>query len=313
VPAGSSTQAEVPQWTEPLIRRLIGRRADGDPRARLQAVLDGWRDEVGQNRLPIDVHGIASARGIRVRPATPGDWEGRVYAERDGVVIEVDPRQSLARQRFTIAHELVHTAFPGFRRERRYRVDEDLDLALFSRNRGEEELLCDWGAGVLLMPEQLIWSHRADQGLRAIEALARAAKVSLEAAASRLVERSRRPVAFLVLEGGSAGDAEGLRVRYTKVQDLPLFVPRNARALPDSVVAMAARSGRRERGVGRLPSRSRRLFHIEAKSYPVGRGGSARERVLVIALPVHPSRSQATGGATRSRASRPSRQTSPYL
>ncbi len=287
MPAGSSTEA--PQWSEPLIRRLVGRRADSDPRARLQHVLDAWREEADQDRLPIDVHGIASMRGIRVRPATPGDWEGRVYAERDGVVIEVDSRQSIAHQRFTIAHELAHTAFPGFARERRYRVDEDLTVALFARNRGEEERLCDWGAGVLLMPEQLIWSYRADQGLRAIETLARAAKVSLEAAASRLVERSRRPVAFLVLDGDSAG---GLRVRYAKVHDLPLFVPRNAAVRPDSVAAMAARSGRRERGIGRLPSRSRRLFHVEAKSYPVGRGRSARERVLVIALPVHPVRSQ---------------------
>jgi hypothetical protein len=290
VPAGSSTQAEVPQWSEPLIRRLIGRRADGDPRPPLQAVLDGWRAEAGQDRLPIDVHGIASVRGIRVRTAVPGDWEGRVYAEPDGVVIEVDGRQSLARQRFTIAHELMHTAFPGFSRERRYRVDEDLAVALFARNRGEEEQLCDWGAGLLLMPEQLIWSHRADQGLRAVEALARAAKVSLEAAASRLVERSRRPVAFLVLDGGSAGQTDELRVRYAKVQGLSLFVPRNAPLSSDSVPAMAARSGRRERGDGRLPGRSRRLFHIEARSYPVGRGKSARERVLVLALPVHPSR-----------------------
>jgi hypothetical protein len=290
VPAGSSTPAETPLWSEPLIHRLAGRRADGDPRPRLQAILDGWRDDAGQDRLPIDVHGIASARGIRVRPSTPGDWEGRVYAERDGVVIEADPRRSLARQRFTIAHELAHTAFPGFSRERRYRVDEDLADALFARNRGEEERLCDWGAGVLLMPEQLIWSHRADQGLRAIEGLARAAKVSLEAAASRLVERSQRPVAFLVLDGHSAGHADGLRVRYAKVQDLALFVARSAPAAPDSVAALAARSGRRERGVGRLPSRSRRLFHLEAKSYPIGRGGSARERVLMIALPVHPSR-----------------------
>jgi hypothetical protein len=287
VPAGSSTQAEATRWSDPLIRRLAGRRADGDPRPHLQAILDGWRDEAGQDRLPIDVQGIASARGVRVRPSTPGDW----YAdERDGVVIEADPRQSVARQRFTIAHELVHTAFPGFSRERRYRVDEDLAGALFARNRGEEERLCDWGAGVLLMPEQLIWSHRADQGLRAIEALARAAKVSLEAAASRLVERSQRPVAFLVFDGPAAGQADGLKVRYAKVRDLPLFVARNVTAAPDSVAAMAARSGRRERGVGRLPSRSRRLFHIEAKSYPVGRGTSARERVLVIALPVHPSR-----------------------
>jgi Zn-dependent peptidase ImmA (M78 family) len=289
VPAGNWTQAEPPRWSEPLVRRLAGRRADGDPRPPLRAILDGWRAETGQDRLPIDVLGIASARGIRVRATAPGVGDGRVYAERDGVVIEVDGRQSQARQRFTVAHELVHTAFPGFARERRYRADDDLAAALFARTRDEEELLCDWGAGVLLMPDELIWSHRAEQGLRAVEALARAAKVSLEAAACRLVERSEQPVAFLVLDGDDAGD---LRVRNAKTQGLPLFVPRNARVRADSVPARAARSGRRERDRGVLPGRSRRQFHVEAKSYPLGRGGSARERVLMIALPVHPSRSQ---------------------
>lgn len=289
MPAGSSTQADAPRWSEPLSRRLAGRRADGDPRPRLQSILDGWRAETGQDRLPIDVHGIASARGIKVRPTAPGVGDGRVYAERDGVVIEVDGSQSQVRQRFTIAHELAHTAFPGFTRERRYRADEDLSLALFARSRGEEEHLCDWGAGVLLMPEQLIWSYRAEQGLKAVESLARAAKVSLEAAAVRLVDRSDRPVAFLVLDQDAKGQ---LRVRSAKVQQLPLFVPRNARVREESVAALAARSGKRERGEGRLPGRSRRLFHIEAKSYPLGRGTSARERVLVIALPVHPSRSR---------------------
>ena len=289
MPAGSSTQADAPRWSEPLIRRLAGRRADGDPRPRLKAILDGWRAETGQERLPIDVHGIASTRGIKVRATAPGVGDGRVFAERGGVVIEVDSRQSQVRQRFTIAHELVHTAFPGFTRERRYRTDEDLAAALFARNRDEEELLCDWGAGVLLMPGELIWSYRAEQGLKAVEALARAANVSLEAAACRLVERSEQPVAFLVLDG----DGE-LRVRSAKVHGLPSFVPRNARVREESVAALAARSGKRERGEGRLPGRSRRLFHLEAKSYPIGRGASARERVLVIALPRHPSRANPT-------------------
>ena len=76
----------------------------------------------------------------------PG-WDGRVYVDEAGrVTVEVDGRQAPVRQRFTVAHELLHTAFPGFRRERRYRVDDDLELALFSRSRAEEEQLCDWGA-----------------------------------------------------------------------------------------------------------------------------------------------------------------------
>ena len=163
-----------------------------DPREQLRELLDGWRREAGQERLPIDVEGLAAARGIRVERVAAAGWDGRVSVDDAGrVTVEVDERQALVRQRFTVAHELAHTALPGFRSERRFRVDDDLERALFApSSRAEEEQLCDWGASVLLMPEELTWSYRADQGLRAVERLARDAKVSLEAAGLRLVERS---------------------------------------------------------------------------------------------------------------------------
>lgn len=269
---------------EQLVERLLGGRAGAaaDPRARLGALLDGWRREVGQERLPIDVEGLASARGIRVERVAAGGWDGRVYVAQDGrVTVEVDARAPHVRRRFTVAHELVHTAFPGFAKERRYRVDDDLERALFARSRSEEERLCDWGAGVLLMPDELTWSYRADQGLRAVERLARDADVSLEAAGLRLVERSAKPAVFVV-----AGQAEdGLRVRYAHAGGERVFVPRGAPIPPGSALARAAASGRRERAVEPLPGRSRRAFHVEAKSYPTGRGASARERVLALAWP----------------------------
>jgi len=281
VPAASSTTAEHAE-REPVVERLVGRRADGDPHPRLKAILDRWRVEAGQEKLPVDVFGLASLRGIRVEKVESSDWEGRVYVDPRGrPIIEVNGRHALARQRFTVAHELAHTAFPGFTSDRRYRVDGDLADAAFARNRSEEERLCDWGAGMLLMPDDLIWSYRADQGLRAIEKLARDAKVSLEAAANRLIEASRKPAVFLVLED----DGSDLRVRYAKVQDLSLFVPRAFRVHDSSVFRHAARTGARERDTGSLPGRSRRLFHIEAKSYPVGRGAAAGERVLAVAFP----------------------------
>lgn len=282
MPAASSTTADQ---REPVVERLVGRRADGDPHPRLKAILDRWRADAGQDKLPVDVFGLASLRGIRVEKVESGDWEGRVYVDPGGrPIIEVNGRHALARQRFTVAHELAHTAFPGFTAERRYRVDGDLASAAFARSRGEEERLCDWGAAVLLMPDDLIWSYRADQGLRAVEKLARDAKVSLEAAANRLIEASRKPVVFLVLEA----DGADLRVRYAKVQGLSLFVPRGLRVREVSVFMRAARSGACERDTGRLPSRSRRLFHVEAKSFPVGRGAAAGERVLALAFPASP-------------------------
>lgn len=285
MPAASSTTAERGEPREPVVERLVGRRADGDPQPRLRAILDRWRVEAGQEKLPVDIFGLASMRGIRVENVESGDWEGRVYVDPRGrPIIEVNGRHALARQRFTVAHELAHTAFPGFAADRRYRVDSDLAGAVFARNRSEEERLCDWGAGMLLMPDDLIWSYRADQGLRAVEKLARDAKVSLEAAASRLIEASRKPAVLLVLEA----DGADLKVRYAKVQGLRLFVPRGLRVDDASVFRRAATTGARERDTGRLPSRSRRRFHIEAKSFPLGRGAAAGERVLALAFPASP-------------------------
>lgn len=293
MPPASSTTTEAPR--EALVERLVGSRADGSPKPRLEAILDRWRADAGQDKLAIDVLGLASARGIRVKEVASPGWDGRVYVDPDGrLVIEVDRDHSAARQRFTLAHELAHTAFPGFTTDRRYRIDEDLAGAVFARNRSEEERLCDWGAGVLLMPGDLTWSYRADQGLRAVEKLARDAKVSLEAAANRLIDQSRAPAVFLVLENP---DGTGLRVRYAKVKDLKLFVPRGLIVSDTSVFARAAHTGARERDTARLPSRSRRRFHIEAKSFPMGRGANARERVLALAFPERPS-------TTRSPASR---------
>jgi len=211
-----------------------------DARERLRGVLDDWRREHGQTRLPIDVERLAAARGVQ--PAT-----------------DLDDPQALARRRFALAHALARTALPG----------------------AEEEQLCDWGASVLLMPDELTWSYRADQGLRAVERLARDAKVSLEAAGLRLVERGGRPAAFLVADRTE----EGLRVRYARVLDAGPPIPRGAPIPPGSVLARAAASGRRERAAEPLPGGGEQPFHVEAKSYPLGRAGGTRERVLALAWP----------------------------
>lgn len=290
MPVASSTQAEPTR--DALVQRLVGRRTDQDPRPRLTLILDRWREEAGQSRLPIDVFGLASLHGIKLMRTAAAGWDGRVYADADGTtVMEINGAHPLVRQRFTAAHELAHTAFPGFVRDRRYRVDDDLDSALFARNRSEEERLCDWGAGLLLMPDELIWSYRADQGLRAVEKLAGDAKVSLESAATRLIETSHKPAVFLVMQVDKRGQ---LRVRYSKVQQLPLFIARGAWIDKKSVFARAAKTGARERDIGRLPSRSRRLFHIEAKSFPLGRGTNARERILALAWPQNPPQRKAS-------------------
>ncbi|HEU4703614.1 MAG TPA: hypothetical protein VFS37_14120, partial [Conexibacter sp.] len=182
-------------------------------------------------------------------------------ASARGVRVEAEADEPLVRRRFAVAHDLVRTLL-------------------------NDDELCDWGASVLLMPDELTWSYRTDQGLRAVERLARDAKVSLEAAGLRLVERSGTPAAFVV------ADAVGrdLSVRYARVRDLRVLIPRGAAVAPASSLARAARSGRRERAVEPLPGDSQQEFHVEAKSYPTGRGTGARERVLALAWPAQHAR-----------------------
>ena len=102
------------------------------------------------------------------------------------------------RQRFTCAHELIHPAFPGFSRESRYRLDEQVGRNRVERS--EEEYLCDFGAAELLMPSEIVESrYTVQRGLREVQRLGRDAEVSLEAAANRLVELSDGPAALRLL------------------------------------------------------------------------------------------------------------------
>ena len=45
-------------------------------------------------------------------------FAGRIYAEASGqLVMDLNAADSEPRRRFTASHEIMHTAFPGFRRE----------------------------------------------------------------------------------------------------------------------------------------------------------------------------------------------------
>src|SRR6478752_5155479 len=198
------------KWSEPLVLRLIERHHGKSPETILEAHAERLLRDSEQTTLPIDVDLIASVLGIRQRLA-PLASAGRIFAEASGqLVMDVNAGDSEPRRRFTQAHELMHVAFPGFKREARYRAD---DATGASRRNREEEYLCDYGAAALLMPEQLVReTYRADDGLDTLEALANAAEVSLESAGNRLVSLATSPAVFMVL-GMSHKPAESSRLR----------------------------------------------------------------------------------------------------
>lgn len=282
-------------WSEPTVLRLIERSADKDPIAIIEAYAARCLREANAGGLPIDVEGIASHLGIRIRVAEH-PFAGRVHLEETGsLVIDLNARDSEVRRRFTCAHEVMHTAFPGFRRDSRYRVDRAVGAQ--QRSRGEEEYLCDRGAAALLMPASSLGAlYEAGRGLGDVERLASAARVSLEAAAIRLVTLAERPLVFMVfdwahkpadiprLRRGEEPDKK-LRIRYGLAAGLVLRIPRFVSAPVESIFVRALEANKPVRGVSGIPGvSSERRFLVEAKAY--GRSEPGERRVLALAAPI---------------------------
>lgn len=283
-------------WHEPLVHRLVKRSRAESPEAAIAKEVRRILTDAGQTSLPIDVEGIASLLGIK-RRLIDAPFAARIYIEASGqLVMDLRATDAEPRRRFSCAHEIIHTLFPGFRHESRYRVD--VQTSGHRRERSEEEYLCDYGAAELLMPSDLLAEprHGLAQGLAAVENLAHDAAVSLEAAGNRLVSLTSIKVAFLVLEVGykpadhrslTRGEKvePRLRVRYsTSSPALELFVPRHKSADAEGPLAVALADDRPIQGHGLIPG-SRRPYRIEAKAYPYHLEGDSIERVLALAWP----------------------------
>lgn len=281
-------------WRDPLVRRLLRDHPGQTPEQIIESYAEDRLREAGQDRLPVDVEGIASLLGIRRRL---GDhpFAGRVYVEPSGqLVMDLNASDPQPRRRFTCGHEIMHTAFPGFQREARYRSDEA--IGGFNGSRGEEELLCDLGAAALLMPASLVQGrYSAGGGLRDMEALASDAGASLEAAANRLVALADRAVVFVVLESAykpadgpalKRGESveKRLRVRYAVTSRIRTHVPRFKSADSGSALVRALVTSEIERGLEALPGDAGgRLFDVQAREYSRHDDSGEVARVLAFA------------------------------
>lgn len=279
------------EWTEPLVKRLIEKNNGAAPEAIIEEFADKLRAAANQDSLPVRPHLIASCHGIKRREAEY-DFAGRIYVEPSGqLVMDINGQDSVERQHFTEAHELIHPAFPGFEVEHRYRLDAVMDRHAENR---EEEYLCDYGAAALLMPAELVADRYAIRGgLADVERLSEAAEVSIEAAANRLVALADEPsVLVCMTKAHKPADRPALRkgedvpkrlrTRYAVTSHTNLYVPKFKSADDGSVFALAAESTQMVSGTTTLPGlESAGLFRVEAKRYGYGR----LERVIAIARP----------------------------
>jgi IrrE N-terminal-like domain len=279
------------KWHEDLVLRLIEEHDGTAPEEIIEAFATERRVAAGETKLPVRPSLVASYHGIRLKRAKH-NFAGRIYAEPSGqLVMDINENDSEERQHFTEAHELIHTAFPDFELDHRYRLDASAER--YAENH-EEEYLCDLGAAALLMPAELVADdYPVRDGLEAVERLSRDALVSIEAAANRIVALADEPAVMLCLtwshkpaerralrEGVDV--PKRLRVRYAVTSHLDLYVPKFKGADDDTVFCEAAASSAIVRRTTTLPGADDAgLFRVEAKRY----GTAELERVLAICRP----------------------------
>lgn len=218
----------------------------------------------------------------------------------DGVhfVVQVAAQAGPGRQRFSIAHEVTHTFFPGAH----HRIGRpDRGIGRNSR-RGSEEYLCDLGAAEFVLPRGPFLDRLPDRpGMAFVVETAREFGASIEATARRTLALSGRPGAVVVLEPRlkpvevrAAIQAEvapslpglqlpppvpKLRVNWSESQFVS-FIPRHKSIADDSSLSGILETGEVEfeGDTGLLPGR----FRVSARHLPYSRDGERIERVVAL-------------------------------
>lgn len=151
----------------------------------------------GITRPPVDPEVLATADGVLVvrRHFEDADVSGILFRDGDHHVIGVNSAHPLARQRFTIAHELGHrTLHPGRELILDVPVRVNLRDKTSSMASDIEEIEANAFAAALLMPQQMIRDQvnqlppakRREPDATA-QALAKIFKVSTSALSFRLI------------------------------------------------------------------------------------------------------------------------------
>lgn len=198
--------------------------------------------------------------------------DAEIDPEPDGrVALRVNPEQPRVRRRFSIAHEIGHTFFPGFETRLHCRKPVETDWA---DQVDVVESLCDVAAAELLLPRP--WFGAAAGGVGDAAGLVRLADewdASRVATLRRYAEVDPRPVATVFLEwklkptqarrhlrdrmggglfgdgaGSGAEDARKLRVAYAILsgpfrERYAAHIPRHKSVDGEGVVGQAAQSG----------------------------------------------------------------------
>lgn len=251
--------------------------------AQLARLSCGQRD----GAVPVRLAGPARSRRIsavkRVVPRSAGktsDFSASLVPDRDGFVVLVNADHPSTRQRFSVAHEIVHTFF--------YDIDKTPPMRppAIARPDEHEERLCDRGAAELLVPTDALKKRALvlASGAEAVVALATEFDVSTQVMARRLVEDDLWPGVTIVLlrwiPEGESGKPDACRVLWA-AERTPFTVPEGCSVHTGELVIDACKrrteaDGETDLELGRLAG----PHHVSCTPVP---GGS----ICVIAAPNH--------------------------
>ena len=186
-------------------------------------------------RPPVPLEKIAKVRGIdRIIQSDLGSLDGCLIPTWEKSVIRVNKSQSLARQNFTIAHEIGHTFFHRHKQEVSLRTDSLSAETDIPRN--TEESLCNIIAAELLMPTKFFQTEMEHHplSLLSISSLSRRFETSMQATALRLVAMATRPCILIHWQESDRTGSSSWKLRakwssHSKsANDFRPFVPRHA-------------------------------------------------------------------------------------
>lgn len=292
------------RWHSREARELCAATGAPDPAAAITQLAEGLLDEAGLEGPPVDLLMLASFQGIREIRQVAMHGAARLIPNGTGLMIEVNREHSLGRQRFSCAHEIVHTLLPTYSGGR---ID-DAETGRFDASlaASEEELLCDIGASALLLDARWLrpLARAAGPSLQTLFDLAAQFETSLQATAWKLAALDLWPCAFVFWEYSyrkaeriPVGQAmlptfEGrlcAKLRVTRVYSTAsfgYFIPHNKSVSATSAVAACCDTDQPTAAIEDFD-----LGHISARLYcenvhvPYHVGDSLRQRVISFLMP----------------------------
>ena len=184
--------------TDPDIRALVAEHGGLDVfeiiRNKADALLRRFDEFDNESLDPVTrVKALASVNGLDVRPATNKMPKGRVAmfvpsGDKGAGYIVYDSTLPSSRVVFSIAHEIVHSFIPGTNSGVRFRST----YSAASRPIRQLEMLCEFGAALLTMPEVAFSEavQRAGFGLAFVDVVRRQFGTSFEATMYRMAQVS---------------------------------------------------------------------------------------------------------------------------